>query len=135
MVSTPRKRAVLWTALWLFWVAVVAMASLVPGDLAPWLSSEAAQKAGHIAAYFVLGVLGVGAVARIRRDWPRPVVGSTALIAGALVGGVAELLQSSVAGRRMTLEDWLTDLLGLALAVIAARAARGGLARAWLGAG
>jgi hypothetical protein len=35
----------------------------------------------------------------------------------------------------MSMQDWLTDLLGLALAVILARAARGMLARGWLAAG
>lgn len=122
----------LWVGLWVLWMVLIALTSHVPGELLPQTRFEGADKVGHIAAYFVLGVLGVGAVARIRGDWPRPLVGSTALVVGALFGALDELHQSFVPGRHMSMDDWLTDLLGLALAVIAARAARGALARSWL---
>ena len=132
MAQPPQTRTALWTVLWVAWAVAIAAASHVPGDATPALPFEGADKAVHVAVYFVLGVLGVGAVARLRRDWPRPLVGSAALVVGALYGALDEYHQSFVAGRHMSMEDWLTDLLGLALAVIVARAARGGLARVWL---
>ena len=135
MANPPQPRAVLWVSLWLLWAALLTIASHVPGELAPEPPFEGADKAFHIGAYLVLGVIGVGAVARVRRDWPRPLVGSAALVVGALFGALDEYHQSFVAGRHMSMQDWLTDLLGLALAVILARAARGKLARGWLAAG
>ncbi|HKJ72109.1 MAG TPA: VanZ family protein [Gammaproteobacteria bacterium] len=131
MASAARTR--LWAGLWLIWMALIALSSQLPGADLPAFPFEGADKAVHILFYLVLGGLGVGAVARLRPDWPRPLVGSAALVAGALFGAADEYHQAFVAGRHTSMEDWLTDLLGLALAVIAARAARGGLARAWLG--
>jgi len=135
MTDSTASRPTLWAGLWVFWVVLISILSHVPGELTPAAPFEGADKAIHMVLYFVLGVLGVGAMARLRRDWPRPLVGSTALVVGALVGGLDEYHQSFVTGRHMSMEDWLTDLLGLALAVIVARAARGALARAWLAAG
>ena len=132
MAQSPPTRTALWAVLWVSWAVVLAIASHIPGEAVPAPPFEGADKAVHVALYCVLGVLGVGAVARLRPDWPRPLVGSAALVAGALYGALDEYHQSFVAGRHMSMEDWLTDLLGLALAVIVARAARGGLARAWL---
>jgi VanZ family protein len=131
MSESHGSRTGLWTGLWLLWMVLLSVASHVPGDLTPQ-TFDGADKVFHIAVYFVLGVLGVGAVARLRADWPRPLVGSGALVVGALFGALDEYHQSFVVGRQMSMQDWLTDLLGLALAVILARAARGGLARAWL---
>ncbi|MEF8793979.1 VanZ family protein [Thiohalorhabdus sp.] len=135
MANPEQSRLGVWAGLWVLWMVLIALTSHIPGELAPRAPFEGADKVGHIAAYFVLGVLGAGAVARIRPDWPRPVVGSMALVVGALFGALDEFHQSFVPGRRMSMEDWLTDLLGLALAVIVARAARGALARSWLAAG
>ena len=134
MANPAQTRTLRWAALWVSWMVLISIASHVPGEVVPEAPFEGADKAAHIAAYFVLGVLGVGAVARLRADWPRPLVGSMALVVGALFGALDEFHQSFVAGRQMDMKDWLTDLLGLALAVIIARAARGGLARWWLAA-
>lgn len=135
MEPSQQPRTALWVGLWILWMALIAVSSHIPGEMMPRMPFEDADKAAHIAVYLVLGVLGVGAVARLRPDWPRPLVGSTALVVGAVFGALDELHQSYVPGRNMSMEDWLTNLLGLALAVIVARAARGALARAWLGAG
>ena len=131
--GAPRGPAVLWTAAWLFWMALIAISSHFPGAAYPEPPFAGADKAVHIGIYFVLGVLGVGALARIRPEWPRPMWGSTALVVGALFGALDEYHQSFVMGREQSMQDWLTDLLGLAVAVIIARAARGRLARGWLG--
>lgn len=129
--ATSDRRGI-WVGAWLGWMALIALSSHIPGDQVGRLPFEGADKAVHIAVYFVLGVLGVGAVARLQRHWPRPLLGSAALVVGALFGAADEYHQSFVPGRQQSMEDWLTDLLGLALAVIIARAARGGLARRWL---
>ncbi|MFB6261549.1 MAG: VanZ family protein [Thiohalorhabdaceae bacterium] len=135
MANPERGRTGIWAGLWVLWMVLIALTSHVPGEVAPSLPFEGADKVAHIVVYFVLGILGVGAVARLRLDWPRPLVGSTALLVGALFGALDEYHQSFVPGRDMSMDDWLTDLLGLALAVIVARAARGALARSWLAAG
>jgi VanZ family protein len=129
--ATSGRRG-LWVGAWLGWMALIAISSHIPGDQVSQLPFGGADKAAHIAVYFILGVLGVGAVARLQRHWPRPLLGSAALVVGALFGAADEYHQSFVPGRQQSMEDWLTDLLGLALAVIIARAARGGLARRWL---
>ncbi|MFA9461137.1 VanZ family protein [Thiohalorhabdus sp. Cl-TMA] len=129
----PRTATVLWISAWLLWAALITISSHFPGTLLPVYPFQGADKALHTGVYFVLGVLGVGAAARMRPRWPRPTWGSMGLLAGALFGGLDEYHQSFVAGRRMSMEDWVADLLGLAIAVIVARAARGALARVWLG--
>ncbi|SCX81135.1 VanZ family protein [Thiohalorhabdus denitrificans] len=131
--TPPAAGAARWVSAWLVWAVVIGLSSHLPGETLPAQPFEGADKVLHIGAYLVLGVLGVGAVARLRPHWPRPVVGSVALVVGALFGALDEYHQSFVAGRDRSMEDWVADLLGLAVAVIVARAARGGLARAWFG--
>ncbi len=133
--AAPRGRTGPWMAAWLGWMVLITVSSHFPGSAYPALPYAEADKVAHMGIYFVLGVLGVGAVARLRPDWPRPVWGSTALVVGALFGALDEYHQSFVAGRDRSMEDWLADLLGLAVAVIIARAARGRLAARWLGPG
>mgnify|MGYP006304394383 CR=1 FL=1 len=123
----------LWGAAFVGWMALIALSSHLPGDVVGELPFANADKAAHIVFYFVLGVLGAGAIGRLRPYWPRPLLGSTALVVGALFGAADEYHQSFVPGRQPSMEDWLTDLLGLALAVIIARAVRGPMARRWLG--
>ncbi|HKJ88849.1 MAG TPA: VanZ family protein [Gammaproteobacteria bacterium] len=131
----PGHRAAPWVWAWLFWAALIAILSQIPAGLLPAEPLGSADRTLPIAVYFVLGILGVGAVARLRPDWPRPMWGSVGLLAGSLFAALDEYHQSFVAGRRMAMEDWVADLLGLAVAVIVARAARGRLARSWLGPG
>ena len=126
------SRTIVWVSLWLGWMVLIAASSHLPGASLPGQPFAGADKAVHVALYAVLGVLGTGALARLRPDWPRPLWGSTALLVGALFGALDEYHQGFIAGRQASMEDWLTDLMGLALAVIVARAARGHLAAAWL---
>jgi hypothetical protein len=130
--SMDKPRTGLWLAGWVGWMALIAISSHIPGEQVGALPFAGADKAVHIVVYFVLGVIGVAAVARLQPLWPRPLVGSAALVVGALFGAADEFHQSFVPGRQQSMEDWLTDLLGLAIAVIIARAARGTLARRWL---
>lgn len=132
MSHDPGARTGAWVGLWLGWMVVIAASSHVPGASLPGDPFEGADKAVHGTVYAVLGVLGAGALARLRPQWPRPMWSSTALLVGAAFGAADEYHQGFVAGRQASMEDWLTDLLGLALAVIVARASRGRLAALWL---
>lgn len=132
MSQHTEPRTTMWVGLWLGWMVLIAATSHLSASSLPVSPFEGADKGVHVVLYAVLGVLGVGALARLRPDWPRPLWGSTALVVGALFGGADEYHQGFIAGRQASMEDWLTDLMGLALAVIVARAARGRLAAAWL---
>jgi VanZ family protein len=133
MSQSQAPRTGRWVGLWLGWMAVIAISSHVPGAHLPPEPYEGVDKTLHVAIYAVWAVLGAGSLARLLPEWPRPLWGSSALLLGALFGAADEYHQSFVAGRQASMEDWLTNLLGLALAVIVARAARGRLAAAWLG--
>lgn len=133
MNEPTETRTGVWVGLWLGWMALIAVTSHFPGDSLPAVPFEGADKAVHVAIYAVLGVLGTGALARLLPQWPRPLWGSAALLVGAVFGALDEYHQGFIAGRQASMEDWLTDLLGLALAVIVARAARGRLAGTWMG--
>ena len=122
-----------WGGAFVAWMAFIALSSHLPGDVVGQLPFAKADKVAHIVFYFVLGVIGAGAIARLQPHWPRPLLASSALVVGALFGAADEYHQSFVPGRQPSMEDWLTDLLGLALAVIIARAVRGPVARRWLG--
>jgi len=120
-----------WGGASLLWLAAIAGHRHLPSGLLAPLAETG--RAGPIGAYALLGLLGAGTLARLLPDWPRPLWGSLTLVLGALLAALDELQQLVIPGQRAALEDWLTAVLGLALAVILARIARGRLASAWLG--
>ncbi len=131
--SSGRPSAARWIAAWLLWMGVLALHSHVPGSfsgLTPW--GIPIERLVPIAAYAVLGALGVGALARLLPDGPRPLWGSLALLIGGIFGALDEYQKAFIKGTRPAMADWLTALLGSAIAVIVARVAWGRLARAWL---
>ena len=132
-MTQDNNRTSVWLTGWLVWLVVIAAVNHLPTDWLPIATANGTDKALHIGAYFVFGILGTGALGRLWRAWPRPLVSSSALVVGALVAAADEGLQAYVPSRVPLMEDWLTDLLGLALAVIVARMASGRLARIWLG--
>ncbi len=121
-----------WLVAWLAWIAAIAASSHFPSSAYPPSPWAEADKVVHAGGYFVMGVLGVGALARLRPNWPRPLWGTATLLVGALFGALDEYHQSFIPGRSMALDDWATDLLGLAIAVILARLVQGRLARIWM---
>lgn len=131
MIGLRETSAKTWGGVCLLWLAVIVGHRHLPAGLLALLAGTG--RAGPIGAYALLGILGVGALARLLPDWPRPLLGSLTLILGAFLAGLDEFQQFAIPDQRATLEDWLTAVLGLALAVILARMARGRPALAWLG--
>lgn len=131
MIGPRETSAKAWVSACLLWLGVIVGHRHLPAGLLALLTETG--RAGPIGAYALLGILGVGALARLLPDWPRPLLGSLTLILGAFLAGLDELQQFVIPEQRVTLEDWLTAVLGLALAVILARMASGRPALAWLG--
>ncbi len=132
MIGLRETSGKVWGGASLLWLAAIAGHRHLPS----WLLVPLAEtgRMGPIGAYALLGILGAGALARLLPDWPRPLWGSLTLVLGALLAALDEIQQFVIPGHQAQLEDWLTAVLGLALAVIVARIARGRLASAWLGA-
>jgi VanZ family protein len=94
----------------IFWVSNLESLGPLPGDVS--------DKAGHFAAYALLGALALRATARGR--WAG-VSKATAGIAWAVClayGASDELHQALVPGRTMALDDWLADAAGSATAIL-----------------
>lgn len=75
------------------------------------------DKIQHIGAYIILGLLLYRAIAVMPLMRMRPYVQSLAL--GALYGALDEYHQRFVPGREMSGADWLADIAGLAIALLA----------------
>ena len=135
MPARERAPATPWVVGCLLWMGGMVLHSHLPGGLYADTPLEGAHRPGIIGGYAVLGVLGVGGIARLLPKGPRPLWGSLTLIVGAMLGALNEFQQRLLSGGTGAMEDWLTGVLGLAIVVIIARAARGGLARVWLGEG
>lgn len=131
MIGLRETSAKAWGGATLLWLAVIAGHRHLPSGLLAPLADTG--RVGPIGAYALLGILGTGALARLLPTWPRPLWGSLTLVLGALLAALDELQQFVIPGQQAALGDWLTAVLGLALAVILARIAWGRLAAAWLG--
>lgn len=96
--------ALLWTAA----IFAASSRSTVPVDL-----HSGTDKLAHFAAYAVLGVaLAFGQLrSGLHLGW--------AVAIGVLIGGLDELYQGTVPGRRQELGDWIADSLGVIFGVAA----------------
>jgi VanZ family protein len=95
-----------------FWpiafATLVLLASHRPRLASPHVVN--ADKVAHFGVYGLLGTL----VCRLRPGWPGAVLG---LVAASGFGATDEWHQSFVPGRDSSLDDWIADTLGAALAV------------------
>lgn len=118
---------------WLRWGPVlVAMAAIFAASSVPNLTripGNVSDKVAHFVGYAVLGVLALRAVSGVR--W-RGVTLRSALVAwGVCVvyGATDEFHQWFVPGRSTSLDDWIADAAGAAVAIglvlVAARGLRG----------
>lgn len=98
----------------LFWMG------LVPLDSLPGPDFELKDKAWHLAAFGGLAGLLARAVAHFGRQWL--LAARDACLAGAVLGGLLELLQSLTRYRSPDWADFLADSLGAGLAYLVLRA-------------
>ncbi|MBW7923518.1 MAG: VanZ family protein [Burkholderiaceae bacterium] len=107
-----RRDAVIRAAFWLALAAVLVL-SLWPSPEPPPVSTGW-DKSDHAVAWFVVGLLGVGAYGNRPRLW------------GALwaYGGAIELLQGLTGYRTGDWGDWFADAVGIGLALVLGAIAR-----------
>ena len=99
------------------WAAVILALTSLPGAQVPEVELAYVDKLMHFALYGVLGVLTARAARPGARAW-RPVAASVAGIA--LVGALDEWHQRLVPGRSADAADWLADVAGATVGVLAA---------------
>jgi len=105
-----------WLVAAAFWTAAVLVLALTPTMKSNWLMKSLGDKIIHGAAFTLGGLVWVKAarVARLRGVW--------ALIAGTLValmvGAAIELLQRYIPGRKADIYDFVSDVIGVAAALL-----------------
>lgn len=113
-VSAPRRglTGLLWIAL-LCWAGVILYLSSLPPDELPDLTFKFWDKAQHVFAFAIGGVL---AALALRASYPRMAVirvGVRAVLLIAAFGVLDEALQTMTPGRTgADLTDWAADVLG-----------------------
>ena len=101
-------------ALLVLYVAMIFFVSSRPYLQSPGPNFKLKDKVAHVAEYSVLGILlfwGIGFTASRSK-------GLTFLFlvaVGAAVGGLDEIFQSAIPGRRTDVFDWVADAVGVAL--------------------
>lgn len=109
---------------WAGLVIVVAAAALTPGHAAPTLSPL--DKLDHLLAFAALAT--TGALAQ-RAGWKAVLVVGVSMTA---FGGLIELLQTAIPGRRGDWADLLADAAGIAIGLVLVPALRRAFRpRAW----
>lgn len=108
LLHDPDARRI-WKCTWAVLVAVVGVAALTPGELAP--SVTASDKMDHLLGFATLSATHMLALAPARRSSVMAGVGM--LFYGALI----ELLQTQVPGRHGDLKDVMADAMGVALGI------------------
>jgi VanZ family protein len=98
----------------LFWLG------LIPLDSLPGPEFELKDKLWHLAAFGGLAGLLARAVGHFGRQWP--LAARDSALAGALLGGLLEILQGFTRYRSPDWADFLADSLGAGLAYLALRA-------------
>lgn len=98
------------------WMALIFCLSGQP-KLPPLPGLAGIDKIQHLAAYMVLGLLLYRATAGIPLMRMRQYAQS--FLIGALYGASDEYHQSFIPGRQMSGKDWLADIAGLAIALLA----------------
>lgn len=118
--------------LWVWLPAVAQMAAIfaassiqnlgeLPGGVSPDF--------GHFVGYALLGGLLARALADARAAGLTTRVAALAWLASAVYGATDEFHQSFVPGRTPDVNDWLVDIAGAAVAVVACRALAAAIAR------
>ena len=115
----------LWGGLWLPVLAFITGLWLLSDRALPLAPATGVDKLEHLAAYAVLGVLGLRAFHGGLRV-PRAVPAALGVLLAAAYGALDEWHQSWVLGRNSSVADWVADCAGagLALLLVGAWAAR-----------
>ena len=101
----------------IIWAAAILVMTSLPR--LPRTGIENGDKWGHLVAYGGLGVLLVRAL-RISRRMPEAPASALTMLGGGLFGVLDELHQIPLPHRTASIEDWVADLGGLALATATA---------------
>ena len=108
----PFRRPALWAGLWMLAIALVVVASLVPGRDLPDL--KVSDKTEHLAAYALLAAGAVQVFAR-RRSW------AVVCVLLVLMGIAIEFLQAQMAmGRMLDRYDALANTIGVLIGLATA---------------
>ena len=100
----------------IFYMGFIFFASSVPGDELP--SWGFWDKAEHLLAYSVLGILFLFPVAEARLTLVTPRTGSIAVLLATLYGAFDEIHQSFTPGRSPDVRDLFADFLGATVGVV-----------------
>ena len=100
----------------IFYMGFIFFASSVPGDELP--SWGFWDKAEHLLAYSVLGILFLFPVAEARLALVTPRTGSIAVLLATLYGAFDEIHQSFTPGRSPDVRDLFADFLGATVGVV-----------------
>ena len=117
--SRPRSPFVTRVLRWappIFYMGFIFFASSVPGDELP--SWGFWDKAEHLLAYSVLGVLFLIPVAEARLALVTPRTGAIAVVLATLYGAFDEIHQSFTPGRSPDVHDLFADFLGATVGVV-----------------
>ncbi len=98
------------------WAALILVLTSIPNPDVGGVGFPGADKLVHAALYLVLGWLAARAALA---DAPRPRM-AWVVVAIALFAAVDELHQLVIAGRSPEVLDWIADMVGAALGVVAA---------------
>lgn len=118
---TKRSRVIIKLIPALIYAIIISFASSVHGTNLPNLGFEVHDKLIHATEYFLLGLLIVWG---LHFEWPLPISDRRAILAAAIAiayGAIDEIHQSFVPGRSSEIQDWLADVFGVILAVVAYR--------------
>lgn len=113
--SSFLTRALRWVPPILY-MGFIFFASSVPGDELP--SWGFWDKAEHLLAYAVLGILFLIPVAEARLTLVTPWTGAIAVLLATLYGAFDEIHQSFTPGRSPDVHDLFADFLGAAVGVV-----------------
>jgi len=100
----------------IFYMGFIFFASSVPGDELP--SWGFWDKAEHLLAYAVLGILFLVPVAEARLALVTPRTGAIAVLLATLYGAFDEIHQSFTPGRSPDVHDLFADFLGATVGVV-----------------
>ena len=100
----------------IFYMGFLFFASSVPGDELP--SWGFWDKAEHLLAYSVLGILFLFPVAEARLALVTPRTGAIAVLLATLYGAFDEIHQSFTPGRSPDVHDLFADFLGATVGVV-----------------
>lgn len=105
----------------IIYACIIFVASSIHGTSLPSIALKVHDKIIHSAEYFLLGFLIIWG---LHYDRPLHLPDKRAVLAvliGALYGALDEIHQYFVPGRSSEVQDWLADLFGVILAVLAYR--------------